>query len=106
MTIEDEYRLFIENPTKMEKYKNAINELRELGLERILRRLGEPIETNPADPRALEVLALLGSRSQGYFDAINTFFDITSIESNLEQQSVEPDFGSDDKLGELGYGRE
>lgn len=104
MTVEEEFEHFIANESKMSEYHKAISVLREIGFEKLMRRLGEPTPVDMSNPKFLEICSGLQMLSNGYYDALETFFDVRSIDkAGIKQDRQPPDFGADDMMDSLGY---
>ena len=107
MTIEEEFQLFINNEEKMKTYHQAVSMLREVGFDRLMRRLGEPVDMDVNNPRCMEISAALQMHSNGYYDAIDSVFNVRALDKNFNKPEVKPvDFGADDMMNSLGYTNE
>lgn len=97
---------FITNTSKMEKYHQAINLLRESGFETVLRRLGEPSFFALDHPQHQSISAFEHAEKRGWFQSLDFVFDfVVSIEQESRKSSG-GDFGAMEKLRSLGYSDE
>ena len=102
-TPEEEAQALIENFNFTVTYRRAIEDLRKLGLERILRRLGEPKTPRQDNPMAMQILALETAERKGWYDAINYFFNFPDVITDiLHAAPPELDFGAEEKLKTMG----
>lgn len=96
MTPEQELEAFANNQTKMERWRNAVNELREIGFDRVLRRMGEPQDRSVADPNHFAVAANEQMQRVGWYQALRTVFDFDEVADTQRPQTEPPDFGAED----------
>lgn len=94
---------FFSNSAKMEKYREAIANLREAGFESVLRRLGEP-EDSPIEADQLAAQSAFESfERKGWYRALSYVFDFQKHMEEFQSATTEMDFGASDDLEMRGY---
>lgn len=107
MTSEEFAVDFVNNAVKMKQYNQAISMLREVGLEHVLRRLGEPMELASESANIVNISAFEQAEARGWYAAIHHFFNLG--DALIEAKSILPiasDFGAKAQLTKMGYSQE
>lgn len=95
---------FFANQDKQRKYGEALRLLTEIGMEDILRRLGEPQDiVNLAHPHLMQILSHDHAKKQGWNEAVFAVFNIYDYRDVLNEAKESPDFGAKEQLRRQGY---
>lgn len=87
-----------DNKDRLNRYRRAITELRQLGIEEILLELSLPGDIDVKHPRGTELAAAACHVSIGYRKCVSDLFRLDLLESYSEYTPV-ADFGANEKLG-------
>jgi hypothetical protein len=98
MSVEKDYEIFTSDEERLKKYNEAITTLRQIGFFNLIRRLAEPERLDVKNERVMEVAAIRQFYITGFYDAIELFFDILSIQGEFKETKIEPDFGANEVL--------
>lgn len=109
MTPEDLAARLIDDPDRMQKYREAIAMLRGLGFETVMRRLGEPTDDIPvSDPRHIELSAINQIEKRGWHRALDLVFDFDQIVTTAQAAPGADlgDYGAREAIQKMGYSTE
>lgn len=96
--LEELLEAFFASPGAREKYRNAAKTLRDLGIEDIMRRMGEPEYIPLNNEFSQQTKAHQHSYCQGWYDAIKTIFYFEDTVETKKEQTSQPDYGAKDRI--------
>ena len=108
MNADTEAKLYLQNHARMERVTSLIAELRDLGFENVLRRLGEPINIDARHPQFLQVAAAQQAESAGWYKALDAVFNFPEVVGGIDADTtVEAEYGARSVAAErTGYSEE
>lgn len=105
MNPDREAKAFLASAAAMEQFNAAVSVLRGLGFERIIRRLGEPVNLQPDHPMYAQAAAAQHAENTGWYKAVDVLFNFQEVVGGIpEGVPADPDYGAKEMVQErMGY---
>lgn len=98
MEVQSKLKLFQASPEKLSRYRKAVRELRDLGVDQVLMELSlpEPIGLQSKEAGNQAIAALY--ESLGYQSCLNALFSLDDLPTEPQKRPV-ADYGASERLG-------
>lgn len=104
MDADTEAEQFLKNEARMQKLSEAVAILHEIGFERVLRRLGEPINLDSKHPHFSQMAAAQTSENIGWYKALDMLFNFPNVVGGILPEPIEADYGGTELAqNKMGY---
>lgn len=100
---EEEVGKFLADGERLHVYNEARRQLSAIGLETLLRRLGEPLRVALDHPLHNQVAAIDAAERRGWYMAIDHVFNLAGTVERKSPNAPSLDFGAEAALEKMGY---